>query len=436
MGTRDEVARRRLRLPEAFVELGPALCDGPLHAAFERQAVWRPDDVAIRSPRGNLTYAVLDAAANRAAHTLLARARASQPVAVLLDQGRESIVWTLAILKAGMSYAPLDQRLPAAVLRTIVDRLEPGAMIAGATHLAACRALAAGSLPVIVAEAIAESVSSGPRPASDSPGLEIDADDVACIFHTSGSTGTPKGVADSHRNVLANVRRYVNSLGFAPGDTLSLVQNPSFSGTMSSTFGALASGAALAPLALDREGLLTMSGWVKTSRVTVFHSVPAIFRRLTDSGERFPDIRLVRLEGDRATAADVAHFDAQFRQGCTLVNGLGATECGLARQFFVARGGAPLPAGALPVGYEVDGVEVRIVDPHGTPLPAGSLGEIEVEGRHLALGYWRDPELNAQRFSVTPGGTRRYRTGDLGRRDEDGSLTIRDRSDRRHRLLP
>jgi amino acid adenylation domain-containing protein len=432
MAMRDEAARLGLCSPETFVELDAALCERPLHAAFERQASRRPDDTAVRSPEGDLTYAELDAVANRAACALLAcGARAEQPVAVILGQGRASIVWTLAILKAGLSYAPLDQRLPATVLRAMVDHLEPGILIADTAGHAT---LAGGSLPVTVTDPLADADGAGRRWSSDEPGARVDPDAIACVFHTSGSTGSPKAVVDTHRNVLANIRRYANSLRFAPGDTLSLVQNPSFSGTMSSLFGALVTGAALAPFDLDGEGLRTLSTWLKASRVTVFHGVPAIFRRLSDAAGQFPDIRLVRLEGDRATGADVAHFNAHFRAGCTLVNGLGATECGLVRQFFVARGAEPAPTGTLPVGYAVPGAEVHVVDESGSPLPAGTLGEIEVEGAHLALGYWREPELTARRFVGTSSGSRRYRTGDLGWMDDDGCLTLVGRADRRLRI--
>jgi amino acid adenylation domain-containing protein len=434
MVRRDETARLGVQSPEAFVEFDVTLCERTLHAAFERQASLRPNDAAVHSPEGSLTYAELDAAANRAARALLAcGVRLGQPVATVLEQGRASIVWALAVLKAGLAYAPLDQRLPVTVLRAIVDHLSPGALIAGTPYLAMCRALAGRNVPVIPAEPAAESDALGHSRPADGPYVGVGADDIACIFHTSGSTGKPKGVADSHRNVLANVRRYTNSLKFAPGDTLSLIQNPSFSGTMSSLFGALVNGAALAPHDLDGEGLHTMSSRLKTARATVFHGVPALFRRLYDPVERFPDVRLVRLEGDRATAADVAHFNLHFRSGCTLVNGLGATECGLVRQFFVAHGGPPVPGGVLPVGYAVEGAEVRVVDAGGSPLPAGSLGEIEVEGARLAIGYWRDPDLTARRF-VGPAGSRRYRTGDLGRMDDDGCLTLVGRADRRIRV--
>ncbi|MEO8304085.1 MAG: non-ribosomal peptide synthetase [Betaproteobacteria bacterium] len=418
----DAAARAYLRWPEGFVPFPSTECDQPIHRRFERQASRRADAVAIRTPSRDVSYAELNAAANRAARRLIPTTKPdSQPVALLLDQGYASIVWTLAILKAGRAYAPLDQRLPELVLGAMIDYLRPGALIVAAGTAKRYRSLAAERCPVIEVDDSPER--SDPSLRSEDLDLRVGPESLACVFHTSGSTGTPKGVADTHRNVLHNVMRYTNSLGFSPGDTLSLVQNPSFSGTVSSLFGALSNGAAVAPYDLRHHGLPAMSGWLSRSRVSVFHAVPSIFRQLADPVERFPDVRLIRLEGDAATARDLRHFRGNFQETCTLVNGLGATECGIVRQFFVGRATGHDAMKRVPVGYPVAQMEVCIVDDRGRRLPSGSSGEITVESRFLASGYWRNPALTAERFEALPGGLRRYRSGDLGRMDDDGCLT-------------
>jgi amino acid adenylation domain-containing protein len=426
---KDSAARSGLYAPKAFVEFLVTECDQPIHRRFERQVKRCPDAPAVRLSSADVSYAELNIAANRAAHLLLAAAPAdTRPIALMLDQGYESILWTLAILKAGRCYAPLDPRLPAPLLSAIIDDLAPGALIAGSNYRDPCSRLAAGHFPVISAGAPRD------RFTAEKLGQPVTADNVAYVFYTSGSTGAPKGVADSHRNVLHNIMRYTNSLKFAPGDVMSLVQHPRFSGTVSSLYGALLNGAAIAPFDLQAQGLHALSEWLRRARVTVFHAVPSIFRQLSDPITRFPDIHLVRLEGDRASAQDIAHFRRNFQDNCTLVNGLGATECGLVRQFFIGKHTQLDSTEPLPIGYPVTDMTARIVDDRGQELPFGSAGEIVVESRFLATGYWQNPALTAARLLPLPDGSRRYRTGDLGRMREDGCLTHLGRVDQRMRI--
>jgi len=429
---RDARARRNLRSPVTFTSFEIAGCDQPIHQRFERQAARRPDAVAIRLPSHDVSYSQLNAAANRAARRLLMLpAVAGRPVALLLHQGYASVVWTLAILKAGFCYAPLDQRLPAAVLRDMLDDLDPAALLADSRYADLAHALGDNRVAILYVDACDPGNESQ---AADNPDRAVSADAIAYVFCTSGSTGKPKGVADSHRNVLHNVFRYTNTLRFAPEDRLSLVQNPSFSGTVSSLFGALLNGASVVPIDLQGDGLPSLSDAVRRARVTVFHAVPSIFRELSDPSGRFPDVRVIRLEGDRVTARDVHHFQSNFQAHCTLVNGLGATECGLVRQFFVDMETSADPGEIIPIGYPVPDTTVTIVDTEGRPVPVSSPGEIVVESRFLATGYWRDPAMTARRFETLGDGLRRYRTGDLGQLQDDGCLIHLGRVDHRMRI--
>ncbi|MGZ8452901.1 MAG: AMP-binding protein, partial [Candidatus Binatia bacterium] len=154
MDLSDFIARRALRSPQTFVEFAAADIDRSIHQRFERQVQQYGDGCAVRLPSGDVSYAALNAAANRAARLLLATAaNVSGPVALMMDQGYQAVVWTLAILKAGLCYAPLDQRLPSAVLNGIIKDLAPGMLVADGKYLELARNLAGRDFPVIQAHA-------------------------------------------------------------------------------------------------------------------------------------------------------------------------------------------------------------------------------------------------------------------------------------------
>ena len=139
-------------------------------------------------------------------------------------------------------------------------------------------------------------------------------------------------------------------------------------------------------------------------------------------------MRLIRLEGDQADSVDVEVVRQTYRPETVLVNGLGATECGLVRQFFI-QPGDEVASGSLPVGYPVPGVEISILSADGGDAGHGTEGEIVVYSEYLASEYWADEALTMARFTVDSQGRRVYRTGDVGSLGEDGLLQIWGRID-------
>jgi amino acid adenylation domain-containing protein len=385
-------------------------------ARFERQADRGPDRLAVKMGAEALGYGALDAAANRVAHVLLDRLGAgNDPVALLLPQGPGQVAGVLGALKAGKIYVPLDPSQPAARLVEAIADSAARLVLTAAAHRDLARRVAPDRDAIEI-----ETTAAAP---DRRPGLAVSPDAGAYIFYTSGSTGRPKGVLDTHRNVLHNVMRYTNTLHLGPGDRLTLLQGPSFSGAVSSLFGALLNGAASFPFDVPREGANRIAAWLAAEAITVYHSVPALFREVVAHGATLPALRIVRLEGDQASVRDLEAFRRHFPPDCVLVNGLGATECGLVRQFFFTPG-HPLPERVAPIGEPVEDMEIVLLGEGGSPAPEGEVGEIAVRSRYLAAGYWRRPELTAERFLDDPErpGLRLYRTGDVGRFQPGGLL--------------
>ena len=188
-------------------------------------------------------------------------------------------------------------------------------------------------------------------------------------------------------------------------------------------FGALLNGACIYPYDVQSQGLAAIGEWLAETQMTIYHSVPAIFRHALASKRDLPNLRLVRLEGDRATPPDVELFQERCAESCVLANGLGATECGIVRRLFVGSR-ERFAERLIPIGCSVEDMEVRIVGEGGTAVGDGQVGEIVVKSAYLSPGYWRRPELSAAAFQEDPEGSgqRLYRTGDLGRMRPNGCL--------------
>lgn len=356
---------------------------------------------------------------------------------LLASQGIALAGAILGILKSGKAYLPLDGRDPPDRVSLFVRESGSQCVVCDARHRSVARSVAPAGASILCLDEIP------PEEGVRAPSIDVSPDQPAYIFYTSGTTGTPKGVVDCHRNVLHNVMRYTNALRISAEDRLSLVQAPHFSGAVSSMFCALLNGAALFPYDIQSRGLgERLAGWIVESQLTMFHSVPAIYRSALSSGTSFPTVRVVRLEGDAASVRDAELFAKRFGPGSVLANGIGATETGLIRQFLL-RQGDPAPKGTLPIGYPVEDMEVVLLDDEGKESAPGERGEIVVISAYLADGYWRSPALTGAAFRTDPRDPSRriYRTGDVGRMAPDGCLEYLGRKDseckvRGHRIDP
>jgi amino acid adenylation domain-containing protein/non-ribosomal peptide synthase protein (TIGR01720 family) len=381
--------------------------------------------IAVETDSKSHTYADLNTAANRIANVLIERSGFdAKPVLLFLHQGVKSVAAILAVIKAGQIYVPLDPEMSLPQLRNIVEDCSPSLALCSNSTAGVARAVLSAGSNIINVEELSDDYF------DDKPGITRDPLSPIYIFYTSGSTGRPKGVVDCHRNVIHNVMRYTKSLKITQDDRLSMVQSPDFSGTVSSMFAALLNGATLLPYDLRRHGLNSLDAWICRQKVTIFHSVPSIFRHLRMPAGSYRHVRIVRLEGDGANLSDIEHYRERFEPRCCLVNGLGATECGIVRQYFIDHN-TKIPFNSVPIGHPVIDMDVRIVNDEGEDVECGKVGEIVVRSKFLALGYWNRPDLTHKKFRPHPDDPdlRDYHSGDLGRMHADGCIEYVGRSD-------
>ena len=380
------------------------------------------DQIAVEDPDVELSFAALNSASSGLSQGVAERFGGSpERIALAFGQNARYIVALTAVLRSGCVYVPLDPRRGLEWNRNLIISTGVRLVLSDSENEEFAREL---GVPSEVVEIEAK------KEAPSDIGLPRSTEDIACIYATSGTTGEPKAVCDTYQNLLHNAGRYTKSLAIAASDRLSLIQAPIFSGTQSTIFMALTSGATLCCLDVSNGKLGDLAQWIADRRITVFHSVPSIFRTLDQDGFDFSSVRTIRLEGDQPSDRDVQVFRRRFTPKCKLVVGLGATECGLIRQNFIDMA-SDVPAGSLPVGRPVADMDVSVRDNAGRKLPSGRKGEVWVTSRYLAKGYLDDPLRTAAQFPTSTDGLRSYRTGDIGLIDKDGVLWLSGRVDQR-----
>ncbi len=400
---------------------------------FEKIAARFPDRIAVTHLGKSLTYAVLDRLAHEAACRIADRIPDDgKPIALCLHQGASQVIATLAVLKAGRSYLPLDPAIPEARNQQMLERSGAVWVLTNDLALKTAEQLTGSDRHMLNLDTCATS-----EP-TKLPDREIQPADIACILYTSGSTGHPKGVMHSHRTLLHNALRHHDAFGITPDDRQTLLYTPSVYGGQRDMYNALLNGASLNIYDLKAEGIQGLADWLEASGISIYCSVATVFRQFCktlDASRSFPHLRLVKLGGEATHRTDVDGFRKYFPVTCQMHCGFGSTETGLARNFFVS-GETQFTGESVPLGYPIANMEVLLLDEDGHEVAQNQMGEIVIRSPYVALGYWREPEQTARAFAndLEDGNKRVYRTGDLGIIREDGCLVHLGRRDQQVKI--
>jgi thioesterase domain-containing protein/acyl carrier protein len=252
---------------------------------------------------------------------------------------------------------------------------------------------------------------------------------VAALYSTSGSTGEPKMVALSNRAILFDIGRQTNDLYLGPDDRFDSLFSYAFSASLATTFGALLNGAEVHCFN-PQHNMTALPDWLALRGITVSTMTVSMLRHICLLGPRAPTLsamRLLSVGGEAIHPADVEAFRSTFPPSCILQNAMAATETRTYAQYFVPASG-PVES-PVPIGWPVGGKDVALLDENGTPVPAGSEGEIAVRSCYLADGYANDTQRTAVKFQREANGMVLYRTGDRGRFRPDGCLAFLGRTD-------
>jgi malonyl-CoA/methylmalonyl-CoA synthetase len=406
-----------------------------LFAALRRAFPADLDSTAIETADGpqaprRYTWRDLDRASAMLANLLdsLGLPAASR-IAVQTDKSVEALMLYLAVLRAGHVYLPLNTAYQAAELEYFIGNAEPAVVVCAPAHFGWISKIAfkAGVHNVFtLGDDISGTLLERAAQHTDqhTPAARS-SDDLAAILYTSGTTGRSKGAMLTHGNLLSNaltLQRYWGWRSPAEGGDVLIHALPIFHvhGLFVASHGALLNGSKMLWFSrFDPQATIR-----RLPEATVFMGVPTLYTRMLAEPalNRQVCARMRLFISGSAPLLKETHDEWTQRTGHVILERYGMSETTMITSNpYFARDGERIGG---TVGFALPGIQVRIRDDKGHPLRAGEIGGIEVKGPNVFKGYWRMPQKTAEEFTTDLF----FKTGDVGKMDESGRVTIVGRS--------
>lgn len=392
-----------------------------------------PDAIAVEAGGSTLTYAELEARANQLANRLVELGVGRETVVALcLGRSAESVMCSLAVLKAGGAYLPLDPAYPTERLAFMLNDAQPRVLI---TNSEVSRNLPAGSWSVIEIDADREVA----RCSNAAPVVQTAKDQLAYVIYTSGSTGQPKGVEVTIENLLNLISWHQSEFDVSAKDRASHLASVGFDAAVWEVWPYLTAGASLhLPDESTRVSPDSLRDWLVANQITISFIPTALAESLMQMD--WPTETALRF---LLTGADTLHRYPQKGLPFEVVNNYGPTECTVVTtsgRVNSANEASELLISGLPtIGQPIANTEVFILDENLCQVMSGAAGELYVGGMNVARGYRNRPDLTAERFIGNPfsdgQSARLYRTGDLARHLPNGDIAYLGRADEQIKIL-
>ncbi|AXG46341.1 non-ribosomal peptide synthetase [Photorhabdus laumondii subsp. laumondii] len=405
-----------------------------IHQLFERQAATTPDAIALVYENQSLSYAELNARANRLAHQLITLGVVpDQLVAICVSRSLVMVVGILAILKAGGAYMPLDPAYPDERLAYMFEDAAPVAVLTQTEWVDRL----ASTVPTVVLDAQTQLWMSYSTDNPDPQVLGLTSHHLAYVIYTSGSTGQPKGVMNSHQALCNRLLWFVRNIATTPL-VGALKTSISFVDSVTEMLGVLLAGGKLVVFN-DHEvkDFDRFSDGLRRFGVNYLVVVPSLLKHLIQGySDKLKSIRTLVCSGERL-APELARQVVTDYPWLRLLNFYGSSEINGDATWYEYPTQTEIPEVSV-IGRPIANTQIYLLDPIGQPVPLGVVGEIYIAGAGVAHGYLNRPELTAEHFlhdlySDKPD-ARMYRTGDLARYRPDGNLEFLGRNDQQVKI--
>ncbi|MFJ9845045.1 amino acid adenylation domain-containing protein [Kitasatospora sp. NPDC101155] len=430
VGSLELMTTQERQLLEQVNDTARPIPQETLGVLFEAQAARTPQADAVTHEGTTLTYAELNARANRLARLLVGEGAGPETfVALALPRSAEMMVAVLAVLKTGAAYLPVDPEYPQDRIEFMLADAKP-ALIVTSSAVTVAQAGTSGDqvrrllLDVPGTRQTLESLSGSDLTDADRNAALL-ADHPAYLIYTSGSTGRPKGVVVTHHSAVDLVTWAVEEFGPRRLSRVLGSTSLNFDVSVFEMFAPLLSGGCLDVV---RDVLAVLDHPDKQWHGTLISGVPSALSRLLDDDSAKVSADTVVLAGE-ALPAHVANAVRAAIPGCRVANIYGPTEATVYTTAWVSDEEVKRNP---PIGRPLQNTQVYVLDETLQPVAPGVPGELYIAGEGLARGYLNRPALSSERFVANPfgsGGARMYRTGDVVRWTAGGEVEYLGRSD-------
>jgi amino acid adenylation domain-containing protein len=402
---------------------------------FEQHAAQRPDSIALILGDEYMTYSSLNQRANQLAHYLRRLGCTSETrVAICLERGADTIIALLAVVKAGSAYVPLDPEYPKERLRYMAEDAQAFALLTRDCYRKILPGLASHTVFLDAdREAIARQSEQNLPPLAT-------AENLAYVIYTSGTTGMPKGVMIEHRSVANLIAWQAAHFGLTPDSRILQFFSYSFDGAVGETFMALLNGAALLMVDGEHVDPRQLVELMNRHLITVGVFVPSLLKQMNPDLLLYTEMLTVVSVGEACPVQLAQHWS----ENCDFINGYGPTEGTVYSHTWRLTRDSLDGCTAVAIGSPIHNLKSYVLDAHLNPTPVGVTGEIFIAGSGLARGYLNRQEATAERFLPNgfdwqtedgqAGGSRMYKTGDLGKYLQDGRIEFQGRIDHQIKL--
>ncbi len=393
-----------------------------LYAILASRFLQQPEAAALILPNGRtISFRELDAASARCANLLVQLGlQPGDRVCAQVEKTPQALYLYLGSLRAGCVFVPMNTAYQRSEVGYFLSNASPALFVHGANGWATELTLTSGvpNMLTLNADGTGSFVDAMAQQPETFATHERTENDLAAILYTSGTTGKPKGAMLSHNNLAANVKTLHAYWHWQQGDVL-LHMLPIFHvhGLFVAVHCALYNGSTM----LFEPKFDAARAIELIPRATVMMGVPTFYTRLLESSalncELCAHMRLF-ISGSAPLLLDT-FSEFQKRTGHTILERYGMTEGGM----FTSNPYAGERRGGT-VGFALPGVDVSIADEQGKECAPNEIGNIQVKGENIFSGYWRLPEKSREEFTADG----YFKTGDVGKRSDDGYITIVGRS--------